>query len=162
MVKYQFPYAPRTENHIHAKRVNIVSVKLVKETSILYKNRRVSKPADAVNLVQEFLEDSDREHLIICCLDTKNQPTAIHTVSIGSLDSAIVHPREVFKAAILANSSSIIVCHNHPSGDPNPSREDVEISQRLIEAGNIIGISVLDHIIVGENRFFSLKEQGLL
>jgi len=82
-------------------------------------------------------------------------------VSIGSLDASIVHPREVYKVAILANSSSIIVCHNHPSGDPTPSREDINVTKMLKEAGELLGIPVLDHIIVGsEGAYYSLKERG--
>lgn len=102
-----------TKNHqLKAKRVNIVTVKLVKESSVLYKNREISSPSDAVSLVKDFIEDSDREQLIVCCSNTKNQPTIIHTVSIGSLNSSLVHPREVFKTAILGNSASIILFHN--------------------------------------------------
>ncbi|ERI07181.1 JAB domain-containing protein [Aneurinibacillus aneurinilyticus] len=129
----------------HAKRVNIVSVKLVKESSLLYKNRRIRNPADAAKLVQEILESCDREQLLVCCLDTKNQPTAIHTVSIGSLNSSIVHPREVFKVAVLSNAASIILFHNHPSGDPAPSKEDIDVTARLKECGKILGIELLDH-----------------
>jgi DNA repair protein RadC len=150
---------PRSK--IQAKRVNIVNVKLVKENSVLYK-RKIGSPTDAVELIRDFIENSDREQLIVCCLDTKNQPTAIHTVSIGSLNSSIVHPREVFKAAILANASSIIIYHNHPSGDSSPSSEDINITTRLKESGKIIGIELLDHIIVGDNNFVSIKEKGII
>lgn len=145
-----------------AKRVNVVTIKMVKESSILYQNRKISSPSDASILLRNFLEDSDRELLIVCCMDTKNQPTCINIVSIGTLNSSLVHPREVFKAAILGNSSSIIVAHNHPSGDTTPSNEDVNITNRLKEAGKIIGIDLLDHIIIGKNHFTSLKERGIL
>lgn len=146
-----------------AKRVYIVSLKLIKESSLLYKNRRIHKPDDAVKLVYDFLCNCDREQLIVCCLDTKNQPTAIHTVSVGSLDSSIVHPREVFKVAILANSASIIVFHNHPSGDPQPSSEDISITTRLKDCGELLGIQLLDHIIIGDDKnYSSLKEKGLV
>lgn len=94
------------------------------------------------------------------CLDTKNQPTNISTVHIGSLNATIVHPREVMKTAILSNSASIICCHPHPSGDPTPSPEDVEVTERLAEVGKIIGIELLDHIIMGDSTFISLKEKG--
>ena len=100
-----------------SKRVNLVSVKLIKEGSILYEPRRISSPKDAFELGKEFLIDSDREKLILVCWDNNNQPTSINKVSIGSLNSSIVHPREVFKVAILSNSASIIVYHNLPSGD---------------------------------------------
>ncbi len=145
-----------------AKRVNIVSIKMVRERSVLYENRKIDSPNSAVNLLRQFIEYSDREMLLVCCLDTKNQPTCINVVSIGILNSAIVHPREVFKPAILGNSSSIIVAHNHPSGDVTPSNEDINITKRLKEAGNIVGIEVLDHLIISSNNFISLKEKGVI
>lgn len=101
-----------------AKRVNIVSEKLVKESSMLYKQRRVRSPQDSYELFREYLGEVDREHFVVACLDTKNQPTNISTVHIGSLNASIVHPREVMKTAILSNAASIICCHPHPSGDP--------------------------------------------
>lgn len=147
----------------HNKRVNIVSVKLIKESSILYKGRKINSPQDAVNLVNDFVSDCDREMLLLCCLNTKNQPTSISTISIGSLNASIVHPREVFKAAILSNASSIILFHNHPSGDPQESQEDINITKRLYEVGKLVGIDVIDHIIVGDNsKFTSFKEKGIL
>lgn len=146
-----------------AKRVDIVSIKMVKEKSISYENRKISSPDDAQYLCRRFLDELDREQLIVVSLDTKNQPTSIHVASIGSLNSSIVHPREVFKVAILSNANSIIIAHNHPSGDPTPSKEDISITQRLKEVGKLIGIDLIDHIIIGEEkRFTSLKEKGLL
>ncbi|AXM88927.1 DNA repair protein RadC [Anoxybacillus ayderensis G10] len=143
-----------------AKRVNIISLKVVREKSFLYPKRRITSPEDAYNLVKSFLVDVDREYFLVICLDTKNQPTAINICHMGSLNASIVHPREVLKPAILSNSASIIVAHNHPSSDPTPSREDIEVTKRLSEAGKIIGIDLLDHIIVGIDRFISLKEKG--
>ncbi|WNC14359.1 JAB domain-containing protein [Brevibacillus brevis] len=114
-----------------------------------------------MELFLRFLDQPDREQFFLLCINTKNQPTAIHTVSIGSLDASIVHPREVFKAAILANASSIIIGHNHLSGDPTPSREDVNFTHSLKNAGELIGILVLDHVIVGtEGAFGSMEEKG--
>lgn len=94
----------------------------------MYEPRIVSSPKDAFELGKEFLIDSDREKLILVCLDSKNQPTSINTVSVESLNSSIVHPREVFKVAILSNSANIIVFHNHPSGDVTPIKEDINIT----------------------------------
>ncbi|HII4444644.1 JAB domain-containing protein [Clostridium perfringens] len=143
------------------KRINLVSVKLIKEGSILYGKRRVLSPKEAFDLGKKFLVDSDREKMILLCLDSKNQPTAINTVSIGCLNSSIVHPREVFKVAILSNSASIIVYHNHPSGDVKPSKDDINITQRLKESGKILGIDLIDHIIVGSSEmYYSFKEKG--
>lgn len=99
---------------IPAKRVGIVSLKLVKEQSVLYETRVISNPYDAYKLIKNFLIDSDREKFVVACLDTKNQPVNISVVSIGSVNSAIVHPREVFKVAMLSNASKIICFHNHP------------------------------------------------
>ena len=143
-----------------AKRVNIVSVKLVKESSMLYKQRRVRSPQDSYELFRDYLGDVDREHFVVACLDTKNQPTNISTVHIGSLNASIVHPREVLKTAVLSNAASFICCHPHPSGDPTPSPEDIEVTERLAEAGKIIGIELLDHLIMGDSTFISLKEKG--
>ncbi|HGH7179271.1 TPA: DNA repair protein RadC [Bacillus luti] len=145
-----------------AKRVNIVSLRLVKESSLLYKERSVRSPEDGYKLLKQFLEDADREHFIVVSLDTKNQPVAINICHIGSLNASIVHPREVMKSAILSNAASIIVGHNHPSGKVEPSKEDIEVTKRLVEAGKIIGIDVLDHIIVGDETFTSLKEKGII
>lgn len=145
-----------------AKRINIVSLKLVRESSILYKERRILSPEAAYKLLKEFLVDSDRERFVVVCLDTKNQPTAINICHVGSLNASIVHPREVMKAAILSNSASIIVGHNHPSQDPTPSREDIEVTKRLVEVGRIIGIEVIDHLVVCEEKYVSLKEKGYI
>ncbi len=143
-----------------AKRVNIVSLKMVRESSMMYKERKITSPDDAYNLLKPMLVDSDREQFIVVCLDTKNQPTAINVCHVGSLNSSIVHPREVMKAAVLSNSASIIVAHNHPSQDPTPSREDVEVTKRLAEAGKVLGIELLDHLIVCDEKYVSLKEKG--
>ncbi|OIK03924.1 JAB domain-containing protein, partial [Bacillus sp. MUM 13] len=116
----------------------------------------------AYDLLKQFFMEADREYFIVVCLDTKNQPTAINICHIGSLNSSIVHPREVLKPAILSNAASIIVAHNHPSNDPTPSREDIEVTKRLAEAGKIIGIDLLDHIVACTEKFISLKEKGYI
>jgi DNA repair protein RadC len=113
-------------------------------------------------LLQSFLAGADRENFVVLLLDTKNKVVGINTVSIGTLNSAVVHPREVFKPAILANAASIILAHNHPSGDPAPSKEDVAVSKKLMEAGRLLEIEVLDHIIVGDDCFLSMKQKGLI
>jgi len=150
------------EKRVPAKRVDIVSLRIVKETSLLYKDRAIRSPEDGYNLFKQFLGELDREYFVVMCLDVKNQPTAINICHIGSLNASIVHPREVMKTAILSNSASILVLHNHPSGQPEPSPEDIEVTKRLAEAGRIIGIELIDHLIVGENRFVSLKEKGYI
>lgn len=145
-----------------SKRVNIVSLKMVKEKSLLYSNRNVRSPQDGAELFREFLGEVDREHFLVMCLNTKNEPTHLNICHIGSLNASIVHPREVLKPAILSNAASIMVCHNHPSGECTPSPEDKVVTERLKEAGEIIGIQLLDHIILGEGCFLSLKEKGYL
>ena len=146
-----------------AKRVGIVSLKLVKESSVLYETRKIRSPYDAYKLIKNFLIDSDREKFVVACLDTKNQPVNISAVSIGSVNSAIVHPREVFKVAMLSNASKIICFHNHPSGNLKCSKEDENITNRLKECGEILGIELVDHIIVGDNdKYFSFKENCMM
>ncbi|MBH6948099.1 DNA repair protein RadC [Clostridioides difficile] len=144
---------------IPAKRVDIVSLKLVKESSVLYETRKISNPYDAYRLVKNFLVDSYREKFVVVCLDTKNQPVSIEIVSIGTVNSAMVHPREVFKVAVLSNASKIICFHNHPSGNTNFSKEDEVITKRLQKCGEILGIELVDHIVVGDDdKYFSFKE----
>ena len=142
-----------------AKRVDIVSLKLVKESSVLYETRKISNPYDAYRLVKNFLVDSDREKFVVVCLDTKSQPVSIEIVSIGTVNSAMVHPREVFKVAVLTNASKIICFHNHLSGNTDYSKEDKEITNRLQKCGEILGIELVDHIVVGDDgKYFSFKE----
>jgi len=104
----------------------------------------------------------DREEFRIYLLDAKHHITALHTVSIGHLTSSLVHPREVFKAAILANAAALIAVHNHPSGDPTPSQEDHALTQRLINAGSLMGIELLDHVIIGHPGSYSFADHGVL
>lgn len=123
----------------------------------------IRSPTDAAAVVWECVKESDREKFVVLLLDTKNGVIGATIVSVGILDSALVHPREVFKPAILCNAAAIILSHNHPSGDPNPSPEDRRVTQRIHEAGTILGIEVLDHVIVGgTDNFVSLKERGVI
>ncbi|AGA58649.1 MAG: JAB domain-containing protein [Thermobacillus sp.] len=122
----------------------------------------IRKPEDAAKLVMEDLRSELKEHFVCLFLNTKNQVLARETLSVGTLNASLVHPREVFRAAIKRGSASIICLHNHPSGDPTPSPEDIALTRRLHEAGALIGIDVLDHIVIGDGRFVSLKEQGYL
>ncbi|MFF3100946.1 JAB domain-containing protein [Viridibacillus arvi] len=145
-----------------SKRVDIVRVQLVKEKSLLYSNRTVRSPQNGAELFREFLGEVDREHFLVMCLNTKNEPTHLNTVHIGSLNASIVHPREVIKPAILSNAASIMVCHNHPSGNCEPSPEDIEVTKRLQEVGEIVGIELLDHIILGEGSYLSFREKGYM
>lgn len=123
----------------------------------------VRSPEDAVNIGKGFMRihEEPEEYMYMICMNTKNKIIGVFEISHGSVNSSIVSPREVFQKALLANAVSIIVMHNHPSGDPTPSREDIEVTKRLVEAGKIVGVEVLDHIIVGD-RYSSLKEKGYL
>lgn len=119
-------------------------------------------PEDAADYAMGHLGLEKKEHFCIMLLDTKNHVIGWHVISIGSLTASIVHPREMFTPAIVHHAASIILVHNHPSGDPSPSREDIAVTQRLVKAGKILDISVLDHIIIGGSSFVSMKEKGLL
>ena len=120
----------------------------------------ISKPQDIYELLKASFQDLDREHFKVIHLNTKNQVLKVETAAIGILNSSPVHPREVFKEAIKMSSAGLIMTHNHPSGDPSPSRDDLTLTSRLREAGEILGIPVIDHVIFGDNKFVSLKEYG--
>ncbi|WP_321166101.1 JAB domain-containing protein [Bacillus sp. FJAT-28004] len=150
------------EKSTKMKRLNVVSLKLVKESTLSYRTNVIRNPKDAFEIAKEFIGDEDREHCILICLDTKNKINCIQTIGIGSLNSAIVHPREVFKIAILSSSASVIFAHNHPSSDCTPSQQDREITERIKKAGEIIGIELIDSIIVSEENYYSMKEHCLM
>ena len=122
----------------------------------------VSGPDDAADYLMPILRYEVKENFVVLLLNTKNKIIGHRVVSIGSLSASIVHPREIFKEAIKANAASIIIAHNHPSGDPEPSREDVEVTERLVKAGKIMDIQVLDHIIIGDARYLSMKKSGYM
>lgn len=122
----------------------------------------IRSPEDGANYCMEDMRFLTQEHFVCLYLNTKNQVLYKKTVFIGSLNASIVHPREVYKEALRRSAASIICLHNHPSGDPSPSKEDIEVTKRLVESGKIIGIDVLDHIIIGEHKYVSLKEKGYL
>jgi DNA repair protein RadC len=123
---------------------------------------KIHQPKDVADLVMEEMKNLKEEHLRVVMLNTKNVVIAIKDASIGSLNSSIVHPREVFTEAIKRSSASIVVCHNHPSGDPTPSSEDIQVTQRLKECGKLLGIDLLDHIVIGNGIYVSLKEKCIL
>ncbi len=121
----------------------------------------VKTPDDVVGVVRSRLRGKKKEHFLALLLDTRSQLIKVSEISIGSLDTSIVHPREVFKEAISASAASVIFVHNHPSGDPEASEDDIELTKRLAKAGEIVGIDVLDHIIICDKKYLSLKRQGL-
>ncbi len=122
----------------------------------------VRGPDDVVALLGRRLRAEAREHFLVLLLNARHECVAVETVSIGSLNASIVHPREVFRPAVLAAAASIIVAHNHPSGDPEPSEEDITITRRLVQVGELLGIGVLDHVIIASRGVVSLRERGLL
>lgn len=132
----------------------------LKEEYREYNTRPIMSSAEKVYEILKPLMLSDKESFFLISLNTKNGIIAIRTISIGSLNCNIVHPREVFRTAIFDNAANIIVVHNHPSGDPIPSEEDIEITKILVKSGDIIGIKLLDHVIIGDDRHFSMKEAG--
>ncbi|WP_298783593.1 DNA repair protein RadC [uncultured Marinococcus sp.] len=122
----------------------------------------VRSPEDAAEYMMEDLRFLQQEHFVVLCLNTKNQIIHKQTLFIGSLNSSIVHPRELFKEALRRSAASIICLHNHPSGDPAPSSEDIQVTKRVAECGRLLGIELLDHVIVGDQCFESMKEQGFM
>jgi DNA repair protein RadC len=146
-----------------AKAVQILAaIELGRRISRLQYDERyvIRSPEDGAKYVMEDMRFLSQEHFVCLYLNTKNQVIHRKTVFIGSLNASIVHPREVFKEAIKRSAASIICAHNHPSGDPTPSREDIEVTKRLVECGRMIGIELLDHLIIGDRKFVSLKEKG--
>lgn len=150
-------------------RVKALQIKAVMELSkrvsaSLINNNKVTikSPVEVSTLLMEEMRHLKKEIFKIILLNTKNHIIKYMNVSVGSLNSSIVHPREVFSEAVKVGCSGMLLAHNHPSGDPEPSREDIETTQRLVNAGNILGIKVLDHVVIGDGRYISFKEQGLM
>jgi DNA repair protein RadC len=125
-----------------------------------YKSKELADPEKVYLLIKSKLKNYHKEHFYIIALDSRNH--SIAEVSVGSLNESIVHPREVFAEAIKNRAASVIFVHNHPSGDPEPSEDDLEITKRLVESGKILGIEVVDHIIVAKDSFFSFKNKGMI
>lgn len=121
--------------------------------------RKIKDPEDIYKYIYPKIREEKQEKFIILCLDTKNQIISDITVFVGGLDFSIVQPREIFKSALLESAASIILIHNHPSGDPTPSREDIIITNRVIESGKLLGVHVWDHLIIGDGCYISLKEK---
>ncbi len=122
----------------------------------------IKSPADVIQAVKLQQKGKKKEHFLALSLDTRNHLINTYQISIGSLDSSIAHPREVFKEAISATAASVILAHNHPSGDPTPSEEDIKLTKRLTQAGEIIGIEILDHIIICDKAHLSMKAKNII
>lgn len=146
-----------------AKAIQIrAGIELGKRMSSLTREERyvIRSPKDAAMYVMEEMRYLKKEHFVCLFLNTKNQVLIKETVFVGSLNASIVHPREVFHSAVRHSAASIVAIHNHPSGDPAPSQEDIQVTRRLMQAGELMGIELLDHVIIGDDCFTSLKEKG--
>ena len=144
-----------------AKAMQILAISELNKRQSLAKKaiRKITCAKDVFDLYHERLKDKKQEHFIVLMLDTKNNIILEETIFIGTLDATLVHPREIFKPAVRNSASKIILVHNHPSGNPKPSNEDLKVFEKLIKSGEDLGINVLDSVIVGKNKFWSLKEK---
>lgn len=141
----------------------VYKVMLVQDSALPVSNKCIRGPEDAAKIVNDYLKGADREHFVGLYLNSANALIAIHTVSVGTLNSSLVHPREVFKLALMVNAASVIVAHNHPSGNAEPSQEDLAVTKQLVEAGKILGIPIHDHLITTcGTQYTSLAERGLI
>lgn len=143
------------------RRIDLISLKVVRDKELVYvPDKIIGYVADVFKLTKTLIAEADREHFLVFSLGMKNEINGIQICSIGTLSEAVIHPREIFKYSILKNASKIIVVHNHPSGDLTPSDADIRSTKQLVEAGNLLGIQVLDHLIVNSDDFFSFAEKG--
>lgn len=149
------------------RKISIKEISAIMKTVVLRENaptwvtNRFTDPLQIFEMFRDLYNET-KEHFVTLHLDVKNRIICKETVSIGSLNQSIIHPREVFKTALLSNAAAVILMHNHPSGDPEPSSEDKAITRRLQEAGDIMGIKVLDHIIIGDDNYLSFVQAGLM
>lgn len=142
-----------------AKRIRIENIK---ENESKLNTDPITNPKHAVELIRGKIITYSKEHFIIMSFDTRNKVIGVDNISLGTLSASMVHPRETFEAAIKRHAAQIIAAHNHPSGDCHPSEEDIKITKRLIEAGKIMGIEVVDHLIISEDNYYSFKEKGMI
>lgn len=141
--------------------VSIVRLQMVKESRHLYGMGAVSEPGEVARMVRPLFEGADRELLVVLSMDQRNKPVAAEVVAVGGLNQCVVDIRNLFKHAILANAAGIFLFHSHPSGEAVPSREDRAVTERASQAGEILGIPLVDHIILGDGQYFSFREERL-
>jgi len=144
------------------KRIAVYGVVLVRDSSVVVASKAADSPAAAADILRTYIGRVDREHLVVLLVDSRRQVIGINTVSIGTVSASLLHPREVYKPAVLLGAAAVVLGHNHPSGDPLPSIEDKEATRRLVRAGELMGIPLLDHVIIGNENHFSFRERGLL
>lgn len=150
------------EKKLPKKRIQLVDGLLERKGSQMFEGRRVRSSEDAANIIRNFIGDSYRERFVVLGMSTKNEPQVLQVVHTGSINVSIVSPREIMKALILANCACCIIGLNDPSNDVTPSPEDIDVTERLVEEGEIIGIDVMDHIVLGSDKFLSMKEKGYI
>jgi DNA repair protein RadC len=143
------------------KNIRIVRLEMVKDRTIPYGKKNITGPADLANIGYELLGKSDKENILVVCFNARNNINAVNTVAMGSSMGINILPAEIFKAPIISNALSIALLHNHTSGQSAPSKEDIRFTERLIEAGKILGIKVVDHVIVGDGEYFSFAENDV-
>lgn len=142
-------------------KLKMVNVRLVEDRT-LYSSIAIRNPSDAVEIMRNELSQYDREVMCILNLDSKHRVINVNIASIGSINAALIEPREIFKASILSNADSLFLMHNHPSGDVSPSHADLQVTKRLVQCGELLGIKVLDHVIIGggNNEYYSFVREG--
>lgn len=145
------------------EKIQIVHLQMVKEKELPYGNTEINSPETAVEFIKDVVADMicdrDRECIVVCAMDTKLKPVSIQIIGIGTINSCLYSIPDIFKVALLSNADSILLFHNHPSGNPTPSGEDIECTKKVAEAGRMLGISLQDHIILGDNGcYYSFKE----
>ena len=145
-------------NFISGHRMGIIHLEMVREERSLYGMEQFKNASEAVETIRPLFEKADREMMVVMSLDAKNTPIAVEVVAVGGIDSCVIDVRNIFKHAVISNASNIICFHNHPSGIPEPSEDDKAITRRIKEAGILLGIPLIDHIIIGDDTYYSLEE----
>ncbi len=147
---------------METQKVQIVHLQMVRDSMVPYGGEKLGCAYEAVELAKQLIPQADREYVIICCVDSAMKPTSIEIAGTGGVNSCPIYCANLFKSAILSNAMGILMFHNHPSGDVTPSRDDYECTERVQKAGEILGIPLIDHIILGDGDYYSFKEQNKL
>ena len=147
---------------IPRKKVGIIHLNMIRESRCLYGMHRIASAAHAVEMVRPLVKQADREMVLVASTNVRLEPMALEIAAVGGIESCFVDVRSIFKHALLNQAFSVICFHNHPSGDAEPSQEDRKMTKQMSEAGKLLGIALLDHIIIGDRRYFSMREEGYL
>jgi DNA repair protein RadC len=138
------------------------SYQVVRDRALTVESKIASNSTNAARILREFIGKSSKEHVVMMALDARHAIIGLNLVSIGTMTASMIHPREVYQPALMLSAASIIIAHNHPSNDPTPSQEDHDITRRLVRAGEILGVPLMDHIVIADDSYFSFREHGLL